>query len=385
MDIIAKFKSLDEKEKHKFLNNAHKKNIVDKLELFQYIFEFEPNFAKYIYQTFGGTGGVLHLLQKNDLNKIYRGVLEILHDKQGYQISTFLDIFPELGKVYFDDLLDRKDSQLNSKINLLTILTKYNTYLPIYKLSKYNDKYIMTYFLLDLLSEADNYPDSQSNAKRVIKDVVENTTIKIDLDSILNGGYRKLYDEEYFIDSIKMIFKKYKYDELIKLVNKYKDYQFHAQEFELLTKVIPDVVENYKNSLQTKNVEIEDIENPFDYLEGLDLDKTNVVDDISNVIIKYKEELDGEIPLRIIDFLEETEVFDWLPLIMEYPEILDNMESLTMQGYEYLGNYRAVPEEAFSNPIYQDALSALEDSTRISGNLIKEIVLEAIRKLLAKL
>lgn len=381
MDIVQRFKSVEDEDKYNFIQDViykEKIGLDDRVRLFQYMFEFEPEYARYVDDAFDNDT-LQDFIKKSNFNKLTKGFEAIIKEEEFYLVKPFLDYFPEVGEMYFDSVIRYNPSYSNIDDAIYMIVEK-GIYLPAYKMFKYADVRVNV-FLLGLINNAVIYSKYEL-AKKILSEIIKYNPGDIDFyyifinlsDITLENKFSKYVLREiigiYSVFGIKDIIDNYYDDE---------------KTMEKLYKIIPDEIENYKKSIQTKNVEIGDIENPFDYLEGLDLNKTNVVDDISNVIIKYKEELDGEIPLRIIEFLEETEVFDWIPLLIEYPEILDNMESLTMQEYEYLGNYRAVPKDALANPIYQDALSALEDSTRIGGNLIKEIVLEAIRKLFSKL
>ncbi len=117
----------------------------------------------------------------------------------------------------------------------------------------------------------------------------------------------------------------------------------------------------------------------YDSLENVN---ENDIETITNILVKDYPSLQGEIPIRILEKLEETELYEWMDILVAHPEFIEELESITMRELDYVRDYDTILNKMKDYPIYTEALNNLKSAGLMRESIITEIVRKTIKEIL---
>lgn len=134
--------------------------------------------------------------------------------------------------------------------------------------------------------------------------------------------------------------------------------------------------EMYRILLRKKNSEEGE---EYGSLEKVD---ENDIEAITHILVKNYPSLQGEIPVRILEKLEETELYEWMDILVAHPEFIEELEYITMEEQDYIRDYETLSNKMKDYPIYREALNNLKSAGLVRESVIKRIIREMVKHIL---
>lgn len=320
-------------------------------DLLPRIFTIEEQIEFYV-QEIGGNGFSLFLeiLDKAD-KKVSDTVLEALAER-----DLLYPYVKEIGLSFLDDILTSSNSNVyipKEQIQSDFVLT-YISYVFMVFAERYKNKKQLDIFLEKL---------SELNRKGAVsKENYKSTFTKTPFASMIKNPL--------IIDFSKSLLDIAGIDLVEQLMN---DYATGEKVGEFVQMASPEM---YRILLRKKNSGAGE---EYGSLENVN---ENDIEAITNILTKKYPSLQGEIPIGILEKLEETELYEWMDILAAHPEFIEELEYITMEEQDYIRDYETISNKMKDYPIYTEALNNLKSAGVMRESVIKSIIREMINHVL---